>query len=158
MKIRPRYALVVGLCIGAATAFTAIALGSPGAGFVATILGTRASLAQSVHLNTDRIKFQTKDATDLQMQTITYHPHAFSGWHYHPGFVLVIVQSGQLTLHDGNCHTTTKGPHEAFVEYGTDPFMVSNDSNTTDAVVYAAFVAPAGSPFRVETNVPSCAA
>ena len=57
MKMRGRYALVVGLCIGAATAVTAIALGSPGSGFVATILGTRASLAQSVHLNiTHRVR------------------------------------------------------------------------------------------------------
>src|SRR2546428_9335150 len=130
MKMRGRYALVVGLCIGAATAVTAIALGSPGSGFVATILGTRASLAQSVHLNSDRIKFQTKDPTDMQMQTITYHPHGFSGWHYHPGFVMVIVQSGQLTLHEANCQTTTKGPHEAFVESGNEPFMARNESAT----------------------------
>lgn len=46
---------------------------------------------------------------------------------------------------------------EAFVESGTEPFMVSNESDTEDVVVYAAFVAPAGSPFRVETAVPSCA-
>jgi uncharacterized protein YndB with AHSA1/START domain len=33
-------------------------------------------------VNDDRIKFQTKDPTDVMMQTITFQPHGTSGWHY----------------------------------------------------------------------------
>jgi hypothetical protein len=35
--------------------------------------------------------------------------------------------------------------------------MVSNESSTENAVVYATLVVPAGSPFRIETDPPLCA-
>ena len=69
----------------------------------------------------------------------------------------MVVESGQVTTHDANCQTRTYGPHESFVESGTTPFMVSNESDTTNAVVYATLVAPAGTPFRIETDLPACA-
>jgi hypothetical protein len=46
---------------------------------------------------------------------------------------------------------------ESFVESGTDPHMVSNDSDTATATVYATFIAPVGSPFRFEATPPACA-
>jgi hypothetical protein len=70
---------------------------------------------------------------------------------------MVIVESGQITTHDENCQTRTYGAHQGFVESGTSPFMVSNESDTDNAVVYATLVAPAGSPFRFEDDPPPCA-
>jgi len=150
------------LCLAGITAIAGsgatIALASPGAGATATILAQRATLSDSVQVNNDRIKLQTKDPTDVQVQTITYAPHGFSGWHFHPGLVIVVVQSGHITAHYSDCQTRTYGPHETFVESGTAPFMASNESGTENAVVYATFVAPKGSAFRIETNPPACAA
>jgi len=149
------------LSAGAVTVITAagatIAVATPGSLITTTILGHRATLSDSVQLNQDRIKFQTKDPTDALMQTITFQPHGTSGWHFHPGLGLVVVESGHVTTHDANCETRTYGPHEAFVEMGTTPFMVSNESDTQNAVVYATFVVSAGSPFRIETAPPPCA-
>jgi hypothetical protein len=64
-----------------------------------------------------------------------------------------------MTTHDENCQTRTYGPHEVFVieEGGDAPVMVSNESDTDNAVVYATLVAPAGSPFRIESDPPPCA-
>jgi quercetin dioxygenase-like cupin family protein len=138
-------------------AVAAIALGSPGAGTTTTILGHRATLSESVQVNDDRIKFQTKDPTDFLVQTITFDPHGYTGWHHHPGVVIVVVESGEVTTHDENCQTRTYGPHEVFVESGTTPFMVSNESHTQNAVVYATLIAPTGSVFRMETDIPPCA-
>ena len=134
-----------------------VSLASPGFGGVTTILASRAPLSDSVQVNDERIKFQTKDATDFLVQTITFQPNGFSGWHYHPGVVMVVVESGQITTHDENCQTRTYGPHETFVESGTAPFMVSNESSTENAVVYATLMVPTGSPFRIETDPPPCA-
>lgn len=141
--------------IGAAGATVAIA--NPGTSITTTILGHRATVADSVQVNADRIKFQTKDQADVLMQTVTFQPHGNSGWHTHPGFGIVIVESGHVTHHDANCQATIYGPHESFVESGTDPHMVSNDSDTATATVYATFIAPAGSPFRLEATPPTCA-
>lgn len=132
-------------------------LASSGSGATTTILGHRATLSDSVQVNQDRIKFQTKDPSDVLVQTITFKPHAYTGWHYHPGLVIVVVESGQVTTHDANCQTKVYGPHQTFVESGTEPFMVSNESDTTDAVVYATLIVPGGNPFRIESSPPACA-
>ncbi|MEA2643586.1 MAG: hypothetical protein QOG08_612 [Chloroflexota bacterium] len=150
--------LVVGL--GAITVIAAagatIALANPGTLSTTTILGHRATLADSVQVNQDRVKFQTKDATDVLVQTITFQPGGSSGWHFHPGVVIVVVESGQVTTHNENCETATYGPQQSFVESGTLPFMVSNEG-TTPAVVYATIVVPTGSLFRIESSPPACA-
>src|SRR5437660_1627631 len=147
------------LSAGAVTVITAagatIAVATPGSLITTTILGHRATLSDSVQLNQDRIKFQTKDPTDALMQTITFQPHGTSGWHFHPGVVIVVVESGHVTTHDANCETRTYGPHESFVESGS-AHMVSNESQMANATVYATLVVPAGSPFRIETAPPPC--
>jgi quercetin dioxygenase-like cupin family protein len=145
-------AFAVAAAAGAAT----IALANPG-NTVTTILGHRATLSNSVEVNQDRIKFQTKDPVDLVTQKVTFPALGTSGWHYHPGVVLVVVESGHVTTHDANCQTKTYGPGEAFVESGTDPFMVSNESSTEVAVDIATIASPAGGPFRIETDPPPCA-
>ena len=157
MKLYRKLVLVLGTITVIAGAGSTIALANPGTMATTTVLGHRATLADSVQVNQDRVKFQTKDPTDVLVQTITFRPRGNSGWHFHPGVVIVIVESGQVTTHDANCQTATYGPHQSFVESGTTPFMVSNESDSTDAVVYATLVVPAGSKFRIETDPPPCA-
>jgi hypothetical protein len=157
MKIYRKLAVALGAITVIAAAGATVALANPGSQIITTILGHRATLSDSVQVNQDRVKFQTKDPTDVLVQTITFMPRGTSGWHFHPGIVIVVVESGQVTTHDENCQTATYGPHQSFVESGTLPFMVSNDSATVNAVVYATLVVPAGSPFRIETAPPACA-
>lgn len=153
---RMRVLVVVGI-VASATAVAAVALGSPGSGTSTTILAPRSTFSDSAQVNDDRIKFQTKGSTDFVTQEVTFAPHAFSGWHHHPGVILVLVKSGHVTTHDENCQTKTYGPGEAFVESGTAPFMVSNESDTETAVDVATQVAPTGSAFRIEDDPPPCA-
>jgi quercetin dioxygenase-like cupin family protein len=157
MKFYRKLIIGLGTVTVIAAAGATIALANTGTLITTTILGHRATLSDSVQVNQDRIKFQTKDATDVLVQTITFDTHGTSGWHFHPGVVIVVVESGQVTTHDANCQTATYGPHQSFVESGTEPFMVSNESATDKAVVYATLVVPAGSPFRIETAPPACA-
>jgi quercetin dioxygenase-like cupin family protein len=150
-------AVTIGLALIAAAAVAVVALASPGSGTSTSILAPRSTLSESVRLNQERIKFQTKDPTDLVTQQVTFAPGAYSGWHHHPGFILVLVKSGTVTVHDENCQTKTYSAGQAFVEGGTAPMMVSNDSTTDTAVDVATQVAPAGSPFRIEDDPPPCA-
>src|ERR1700730_8286349 len=157
MKLFRRLVLAVGGITVIAAAGSTIALASTGSLATTTILGHRAVLAEDVKVHQNQVRFQTKDSTDVMMQTITFQPHGNSGWHFHPGVVSVVVESAHVTIHNAACQTSTYGPHQAFVESGTAPFMVSNESGTENAVVYATLVVPTGSPFRIETAVPSCA-
>jgi quercetin dioxygenase-like cupin family protein len=156
MKPYRQLVLVLGAITAIAAAGATIALANSGTLSTTTILGHRATLADSARANQDGVKFQTKGPTDVLVQTITFQPQGNSGWHFHPGVVLVVVESGTVTTHDADCETRTYGPHSSFVESGTAPFMVSNESQTQNAVVYATLVVPAGSPFRIETAQPPC--
>ena len=156
MRRSVRIVGVIAVAIVTTALIAPIALGNAGSGATTTVLGHRATLWSAIQVNEDRIKFQTKDATDIQTQTITFIPGGFSGWHHHPGVILVVVESGTVTVHDENCQTLTFGPHESFIEGGPGAMMVSNQGSV-NAVVYATQVAPAGSAFRLEDDPPPCA-
>ena len=134
---------------------TAIALANTGTSS-SLILAPRSTLSESIQANDNRIKFQTKDPTDLVTQQVTFAAGTNSGWHHHPGVILVLVKTGVVTVHDENCQTVTYSAGHAFIEGGTEPMMVSNEGSET-AVDVATQVAPAGSPFRIEDDPPLCA-
>jgi len=140
------------------TLAAAVALGSPGSGNTITTLVT-ANFDHAVQVNSDRVKFQTKDATDVRIQKIVFAPGAFSGWHHHPGMVLLAVESGAVTLWNADCSSQMYGPGlpngAVFAEGGDVPEQVTS---TDGATVYAVFVAPSNDPpiTRVEDGVVSC--
>src|SRR5438105_14958937 len=108
--------------------FSVTALASTGAGFMGTPQ-VRGTLSGAVHINTDRIKFQTKnDGADVVVQTVTYAPAGYSGWHTHPGFVLVVVESGAVTRQVGcSVHTSSPGPPaNAFYDARPTPTIPRN--------------------------------
>jgi hypothetical protein len=137
----------------------AVALGSPGFGTTSTNFVT-ANFDHAVHVNSDKVKFQTKDSTDVRIQRLDFAPGSFSGWHHHPGIVLVTVASGAVTLWKSDCSSTTYGPGlpdgAVFLEGGDEPMQATSTNGATNYVVY---VAPDADPpvFRIEDDPPPCA-
>jgi hypothetical protein len=137
----------------------AVALASPGSGVTSTTLVT-ANFDETVHMHSDRVKFQTKDATDFRIQKLVFAAGAYSGWHHHPGIILVAVESGAVTLWDSKCHSTTYGPGlpngAVFVEGHDKPVQATS---TDGATAYVTYVAPSADPpvFRIEDEPPPCA-
>jgi hypothetical protein len=136
----------------------AVALGEPGSGVTPTNLVT-ANFDHTVHLNSDRVKFQTKDATYVRIQKLVFEANSRSGWHHHPGIVLVTVESGAVTLWQSDCSSKTYGPNlpngAVFAEGGDDPVQATS---TTGATNYVVLVAPNADPpvFRIEDDPSSC--
>ncbi len=158
MKLNRKHVLaatVGGVAIGM---FAPAAFGSPPSGFTPTTL-VKADLDRTVHLNSDRVKFQTKDPTDVLVQKIVTDAGGSSGWHHHPGMVIVAVKSGALTVWDSNCNKETYGPGlpngSVFVESGDEPGLVTSAAGARS---YATFVAPSADPpvFRIEDDLPPC--
>ena len=155
--MKTRKAMVIAaIGLAGVAIFGVTALATSGGGVTPTtpVLGT---LAGSVHLNADGIKFQTKDDADVVVQTITYALGAFSGWHTHPGFVLGLVESGAITIQVG-CSTNTYSAGQAFVESGTDPIMARNLA-ATPTVIRATFIVPHGVATRRDvpaSQIPVC--
>jgi hypothetical protein len=137
-----------------------VALATAGSGVTTTTFVT-ADFNKAVHTNSDRVKFQTKDPTIVRVQKLTWAAGAYSGWHHHPGVIMVTVQSGSVTVMDSNCNTVTYGPGlpdgAVFVEGGDAPLQVTSENG---AVEYAMQIAPRANPpvFRIEDEPPACAA
>ena len=155
--MRKRTALM--LTVVTALAVVGTALATPGSVAVTTFV--RATIdANKPHggvkaYSGDDVKLHTTGATDVAVQMITSPPGGSSGWHSHPGVVLVAVQSGTVTLYDQDCHTTQYGPGEAFVEVGDHALLVRNNT-TSNAVLYVTLIVPKSAPLlRIDKPQPA---
>jgi quercetin dioxygenase-like cupin family protein len=151
-NLRPAGAL---LCAIALSATGEIASASPGQGITPQVLVT-STLVEDTVVNHDRIKVQTKDPVTVRVQKQTFAPGSFSGWHHHPGAVVVAIQSGSVSFTDANCNSKTYGPGmpdgSVFLEGDDGPHEASSSSG---AVAYVTVLAP-GSVFRIEDEARSC--
>ena len=140
------------ICVGL-TGATASA--SPGSGVSPQNFVT-ASLVEDASINHDRVKLMTKDPTTVRVQRLTFAPGAYTGWHHHPGVVVVAVESGLVTLTDEHCETKTYGPGSpngsVFIEGHDHAHQASSASGAT---VYVTYVAP-DQTFRIEDPAVSC--
>lgn len=105
------------------------------------------------------IELKSHDDTDIQVRSAVALPGSYSGWHTHPGPVLLVVKTGALTVYDANdpaCKATVHPAGTAFFE-GTTPHNVRNEGSIT--VEYGTvFFVPAGGPTRIEADFPpNCA-
>ena len=131
------------------------ALGSPGSGVTPTNYVT-ATLGEDVQGNHDKIKFQTKDPTVVRVQKLEFAPGGYTGFHHHPGVVIVSIASGSLNLVDTSCATETYSAGSVFVESDDHAHQAVSPNGAT---VYVTYIVPAGNPpsFREEEQVPFCA-
>jgi quercetin dioxygenase-like cupin family protein len=84
-----------------------------------------------------------KGATDVLQTDLIFQPGATTGWHVHPGPVVVVIKSGALTeIQRDGCMIVHQSP-SAFFE---SPDEVHNVVNQTGVVteVLATFLSPAG--------------
>jgi quercetin dioxygenase-like cupin family protein len=100
-----------------------------------------------IEVHHDGIEVERSDnhSADVAMATVTFDPKSSSGWHHHPGIVLVAVQSGTLTRYGPHCRKHSYSAGEAFVESNNKPGLVRNNT-TSPAVVQATFIVPTNTP------------
>jgi quercetin dioxygenase-like cupin family protein len=86
-----------------------------------------------------------KGATDVLQADLIFPNGTTTGWHIHPGPVVVVIKSGALTeIHSNGCMTV----HNAGSAFFEDPDEVHNVINQSGVVteVLATFLSPAGTP------------
>ncbi len=94
-----------------------------------------------------------KGPSDVLQTLLVFQPGAETGWHTHPGPVVVIVKSGVLTeIHSDGC-TTVHPAGSAFFEVKGE---VHNAVNQTGGVteVYATFLSPTGTQPLIPASDP----
>ena len=156
-KYLRRAATAAAMVITAMTASPVIA--SPPSGLTTTNFVT-ADLDPADHINSDRIKFQTKGPTDIRMQKLEFAAGGATGWHHHPGMVIVAVASGTIEVWDTSCGKTAYGPGSPNGSVFIEALPHAHQATSTNgATIYVTYVVPNASPptFRVEEQVPFCA-
>lgn len=93
------------------------------------------------------------------MQQIVIGPGGSTGWHSHPGPVVVLIKAGDLTLYSGDdpgCTGRTYSAGQAFIDSGQGHVHIgrnlSPSQNVELWVTY--FDVPPGSPFRIDAPNP----
>ena len=144
---------------------TAVAAGmlTPGSG-VQSAVQARASFVDS----TD-IKFKVKggpeevihvpNARENVVQQIIIAPGGHTGWHSHPGPVVVLIKSGAMSLYDGDDPTCTGEQFtagHAFIDSGQGHVHIARNENATQSLELWAvyFDVPPGGAFRNDAAAP----
>lgn len=100
------------------------------------------ALAQG-HISERHVSMRMNGPGDVLQALLVFQPGADTGWHIHPGPVVVVVKSGALTETHANGCTTEHPAGSVFFESAGE---VHNATNRTAGVaeVYATFLSPSG--------------
>jgi len=141
-------------------------LGTPASGVVSAPILARGDFLDQVDV---RIKLTTSHGTvvsnapsagEVIVQEITIAPNGTTGWHSHPGPVVVVVKGGALTYvreDQGVCVETVYPAGTAFVDPGQGHIHTAFNRGTESLVLYATyFDVPTGTSPRIyEPVVPA---
>ena len=95
------------------------------------------------HSTEKHVNLHVNGPSDTLVAKLTFQPGAETGWHIHPGPVVVVVTSGALTETHSNGCTTLHPTGSVFFESAGE---VHNATNRTNGVaeVFATFLSPTG--------------
>ena len=137
------------------------ALATPGAGFVFNTILSRATVASGIqtlaHSGSWNALLVTTGPSDFVVQDVALAAGGYSGWHSHPGPVLITVKRGTATCtdaRDGHCRASTYPAGSAFVEPAAVPHAVVNTSSSEDLELVNTYIVPVGVPTRHEEGQP----
>src|SRR4051812_7065150 len=140
-----RTRMFIGLVGVAVVALAGAAFATPPTGFTTTLLAR--GTVTDLHARHDGIRVSSRHGgpADVAVATVTIDPGGSSGWHHHPGIVLVVVRSGTLTFYDKNCRGDVHHAGESFIESSDSPGLAKN-TGTETVVVEATFIVPVSTP------------
>ena len=148
---------------GSIALFATVAVATPGLGIVSGTVFARASFADPTDLKfkikgESREVVQVNNAEETVVQQVIIAPGGTTGWHSHPGPVVVLIRSGQLSFYDSEDPT---GPPriysagQAFVDSGQGHVhMARNEGNVNLELWAVYFDVPPGGAFRIDAPAP----
>lgn len=160
-KVRGLVAAGIGLTF---VVLAGAALATPGGGILGAPVHARGTLEPTTGGNLivnskSGVHVKTKGSTDLVTQEIRIAPGGHTGWHSHPGPVLVTVKAGSLQLiyaDDTTCEGTVYEAGDSFVDRGDETVHIARASPFAETVLWATYFVPGdpGAPFRLDEPAP----
>ena len=132
------------LKLGAAASAAALVIGLIGSGSARGQISPLQIIPLAQGFSPDKTgNMRVNGATDVLQAQLVFQPGGETGWHIHPGPVVVVVKTGSLTETHANGCITVHTPGSVFFESAGE---VHNATNLTGGVaeVFATFLSPEG--------------
>src|SRR5262249_25065003 len=133
---------------------------TPGAGFLFNYFNratlTTDAIHEGAHLQGWNVQLELEGTTDFVQQDVALAPGGYSGWHSHPGPVLITVKSGTAIWYNANnqaCAPIVYPAGSAFREPAGLNHYVAN-AGTTNLELLNTYVVPKGAATRHEESQP----
>jgi quercetin dioxygenase-like cupin family protein len=160
--VKKRTTLLLSLSVTIA-GLTAAALATPTLNLMAPILAlgatARAANAHGVAQLPNGDYFNAAVTTDgpanFIVQDVVYGPGGHTGWHSHPGILLITVIEGSIEWYDSLCNRHVYNTGDSFTEGSQHHYYRTlGNANSRTIVTY---VIGKGLPRRVDDPEPACA-
>ena len=123
-----------------------IALATPGMNILGAPVVARGTHAERLNVHSKAgVKLQTKSSVDFVTQQIVIGPGGMTGWHSHPGPVLVTIKSGAMTLiyaNDATCQGRIYQAGESFIDRGDENVHTALNRGNTNLEFWATISCP----------------
>jgi quercetin dioxygenase-like cupin family protein len=150
--LKTKVFLLLAIALSAAFLGSSSAAATSASNFTATVL-SKGTVGQPAEIETLGIHYANEGPVDVIVQRGDFVGKSNTGWHQHPGLIVVTVKSGTLVVHNG-CRTATYTAGQAFIEPPLKPIMVEA---LADAQVFTTLIVPAGRAPRIDvTPAPVC--
>jgi quercetin dioxygenase-like cupin family protein len=152
---RTRTSIAIALGVGFLI-LVGVAVATPSEGVVSAPVHARGTLGEDQLVNSKSgVHVKTKGSADLVSQQIIIAGGGHTGWHSHPGPVLVTVKRGALRLiyaNDRRCTGTVYQEGDSFIDRGDAVVHIArNESLMNEVELWATYFVPGvpGADFRL---------
>jgi quercetin dioxygenase-like cupin family protein len=137
------------------------ALATPPAGVVSNVIvaqgATRGPLKERAAVGDSwAVTIEDRGQSEFYFQDLVMGPGGYTGWHSHPGLLLITVKEGSVEFYDHACTKHTYVAGQSFTE-GADAHTAMN-RGTGNARLLVAYIVKKGEPRRIEAPQPPCGA
>jgi quercetin dioxygenase-like cupin family protein len=134
------------------------AFASPGSGVVNIATRSDGTLAGPTKVNiVDVIKLQTHRDIRVLTQELTILPGGNTGWHSHPGPVLVTVKSGVFRYQESDCSFVDYSAGETVLDPGGGHVHIGRNPSQQDNLdLSVTYLIPLGEAPRIDVPAVAC--
>jgi quercetin dioxygenase-like cupin family protein len=102
------------------------------------------------------VNLEDKGQSEFYFQDLVIGPGGYTGWHSHPGLLLLTVKEGAVEFYDKECTKHAYAAGQSFTE-AAEPHTAMN-RGTGNARLLVAYIVKKGEPRRIEAPQPPCGA
>jgi quercetin dioxygenase-like cupin family protein len=116
---------------------------------------TISTLKESIKVGAEwTVTLEDSGQSEIYFQDLIIGPGGYTGWHSHPGLLLITIKEGGIDFYNKDCVKTIYTTGQSFTE-GADPHAVVN-TGSVNARLLVAYIIKSGESRRIERSQPKC--